>query len=129
MLRQKHTHPIREDIKLASSAWEYPCRCATQAQSEAEAEPSAEDAGNSGAAGAAAEAVDHAGGDGQGAGEEEALLQQSSPSAGGGAQGLERWRGKVALVTGPFLSAAAVVLFVRSWLSVMFHACRPDILT
>ena len=77
------------------------CRCATQAQTEAEAERGAEEGGgNSGAAGAAAGGGEHAGGDGQG--EEEALLQQSSPSDGGTAHGLERWRGKVALVTGSF---------------------------
>ena len=55
---------------------------------------------------------EHAGGDGQG--EEEALLQQSSPSDGGTAQGLERWRGKVALVTGPFLCAASSTGFCSS---------------
>ena len=79
-----------------------------QAQSEAEAERSAEEAGNSGAAGATAETGggDHAGDDEQGAGEEEALLQHSSPTDTSAPQGLERWRGKVALVTGPFLSSA-----------------------
>ncbi len=81
--------------------------CGSQAQDEAEAERAAEPAGNSAAAGAGAEAAagrdEHVGGAGrhpEGEDEqEEALLQQSSPSDSAPA-GLERWRGKVALVTG-----------------------------
>ena len=70
-----------------------------QAQNEAEAERNAEEAGASGAAVVESDAV---GGDGHDAGEEEeALLQRSSPGESSAPQGLERWRGKVALVTGP----------------------------
>ena len=80
----------------------------SQAQDEAEAERAAEPAGDSAAAGAGAEAAaggdDHAAGDDarhpEGEDEQEEALLQESPPSGSAPQGLERWRGKVALVTG-----------------------------
>ena len=98
-------------LNYASNLARLSCVGVSQAQTEAEAERDTKDTGDGGAAAAPHTEADsgrgnHAGGDdGRHAEqedqqeEEEALLQQSSPTASA-PQGLERWRGKVALVTG-----------------------------
>ena len=99
------------------------CPSAWQAQTEAEAEQTAEEAEPSGAVSreSRADGGDHAGGndDRQDAPEEdeEALLQQSATSGNSAPQGLERWRGKVALVTGPrrVLQLRMVLAQSSSW--------------